>query len=118
MINTIINILESPGFNINFESAPFKLTMEYVDLMGGADSNMFQLFEQLFLQGFRVLQRHSEELIAIVQLFFHDTNSGSTSSNYGSASTYSPNNIFKLCPAAEYLRARYAIDIRYSNSSS
>lgn len=26
---------DSPGFNMNFENAPFKLTREYVELMGG-----------------------------------------------------------------------------------
>ena len=30
----------SPG-NVGFESAPFKLTQEYVDVMGGSDSDMF-----------------------------------------------------------------------------
>ena len=31
---TFLSILV--GFNINFENAPFKLTREYVELMGGA----------------------------------------------------------------------------------
>ncbi len=30
----------SPG-GINFESAPFKLTAEYIDLMGGLESEIF-----------------------------------------------------------------------------
>ena len=34
----------SPGGNINFESAPFKLTSEYVQLMGGARSPTFARF--------------------------------------------------------------------------
>ena len=32
----------SPG-NLNFESAPFKLTQEFIDVMGGVDSNVFQV---------------------------------------------------------------------------
>ena len=31
-------LTNSPGGNLNFESAPFKLTSEYVQLMGGARS--------------------------------------------------------------------------------
>ena len=31
-------VADSPGFNINFENAPFKLTRDYVDLLGGTGS--------------------------------------------------------------------------------
>jgi phosphatidylinositol kinase/protein kinase (PI-3 family) len=34
----------SPG-NMYFESAPFKLTQEFVDVMGGAESRLFQYFK-------------------------------------------------------------------------
>jgi phosphatidylinositol kinase/protein kinase (PI-3 family) len=40
----------SPG-QIGFESAPFKLTQEYVDLMEGIDSDKFELFKSLFNAG-------------------------------------------------------------------
>lgn len=32
----------SPGGGINFERAPFKLTSEYLEVLGGADSDMLQ----------------------------------------------------------------------------
>lgn len=35
----------SPVGGMNFESAPFKLSAEYVELMGGQDSDMFQYFK-------------------------------------------------------------------------
>ncbi len=35
----------SPGKNIGFESAPFKLTREWVDVMGGTASPWFGCFE-------------------------------------------------------------------------
>jgi len=63
---------DSPGFNINFESAPFKFTRDYADVMGGVDSDAFRTFEDLFLRGFMALQRHTEGLSAIVQLFCGD----------------------------------------------
>jgi hypothetical protein len=32
----------SPGGGINFERAPFKLTSEYLQVLGGDDSDMLQ----------------------------------------------------------------------------
>jgi phosphatidylinositol 4-kinase len=59
---------ESPGFNINFENAPFKLTKEYVEVMGGVQSAAFLRFEELFIKGFLALQKHVDGLFAIVQV--------------------------------------------------
>ena len=42
----------SPGGNLNFESAPFKLTHEYVELLGGAKSPLFRYFRYLLVRGF------------------------------------------------------------------
>lgn len=39
-----LSLEKSPGGNIGFESAPFKLTSEYVDVMGGGNSKGFQKF--------------------------------------------------------------------------
>jgi phosphatidylinositol 4-kinase len=49
----------SPG-GINFENAPFKLTKEYVELMGGLDSEMFLYFKLLLFKGFIELKNHIE----------------------------------------------------------
>ena len=35
------------GGTIQFESAPFKLTKEYVDIMGGPESEMFIYFKSI-----------------------------------------------------------------------
>ena len=43
-------ISTSPG-SINFENAPFKLTQDYIDIMGGTDSNYFIYFKSLLLKG-------------------------------------------------------------------
>ena len=40
----------SPGKNIGFENSPFKLTQEYVDVMGGENGDMFAYFKILMLQ--------------------------------------------------------------------
>ena len=41
----------SPGGNLNFENAPFKITRDYINLMGGIDSSIFCYFKSLFLRG-------------------------------------------------------------------
>ena len=61
---------DSPGFNMNFENAPFKLTKEYVNLMGGLDSITFKRFEDLLVNGFLALAKHQDEIIAVVDLFY------------------------------------------------
>lgn len=67
----IISPLDSPGFNINFESAPFKFPLEYLELMGGVDSAAFKSFEDLFLRGFLAMQKHIDGLTSIVQVIYH-----------------------------------------------
>ena len=57
---------------MNFENAPFKLTREYLEVMGGVDSQAFKMFEDLFVRGFFALQKHVDALCAIVQLFYGD----------------------------------------------
>jgi phosphatidylinositol 4-kinase B len=57
---------------MNFENAPFKLTREYLEVMGGVDSPAFKQFEDHFVKGFYALQKHVEGLSAIVQLFYGD----------------------------------------------
>lgn len=42
----------SPG-SVGFESAPFKLTQEYVDVLGGAQSPEFEKFRALCKQAFQ-----------------------------------------------------------------
>ncbi len=61
---------DSPGMNMNFENAPFKLTREYVELLGGLDSDNMRMFQDLFMRGFFALQQHTEGLAAIVHLFY------------------------------------------------
>lgn len=49
----------SPGGNIGFESAPFKLTEEYIEVMGGEEnSEMFDYFKILLIRGFLEARKH------------------------------------------------------------
>lgn len=56
-----------PG-GIIFETAPFKLTNEYVELMGGKDSDMFKYFEMLLFSGFNALRKHVDYFVNIVEI--------------------------------------------------
>lgn len=63
---------ESPGFNMNWENAPFKLTSEYMEIMGGPDSDMFKMFKDLFIKGYFALKKNTEGLYTLVNLFYMD----------------------------------------------
>lgn len=62
----------SPG-SINFENAPFKLTHDYVELMGGEESPMFTYFRILLLQGFTALRKYIDEICNIIQIMMVDS---------------------------------------------
>jgi phosphatidylinositol kinase/protein kinase (PI-3 family) len=57
----------SPG-NVGFESAPFKLTQEYVDIMGGPDSDMFHYFKSLLTGGLMIIRQRLDELIILIKI--------------------------------------------------
>jgi phosphatidylinositol 4-kinase len=49
---------------MGFEAAPFKLPLEYVDIMGGLDSSSWVYFKKLFKEGFEAARKHSDSLIS------------------------------------------------------
>lgn len=61
-------LTNSPGGNFNFETAPFKLTKDMLEVMGGPDSLIFSYFKILLLQGFLELRKHSEDLTLLVEM--------------------------------------------------
>lgn len=60
--------LSSPGKNVGFESAPFKLTRDFVDLLGGPDSRLFRTFRELCVKTFITLRRNCMEIILLVEM--------------------------------------------------
>ncbi|KAG8685722.1 Phosphatidylinositol 4-kinase pik1alpha (PI4-kinase)(PtdIns-4-kinase), partial [Ceratobasidium sp. 395] len=62
----------SPG-NMGFESAPFKLPLEYVDVLGGVEAEPFLEFKRLFLEGFLAVRKHSDRIITLVDLMQKDS---------------------------------------------
>tara|TARA_R110002003_G_scaffold116_30_gene10331 strand:+ start:8720 stop:11401 length:2682 start_codon:yes stop_codon:yes gene_type:complete len=57
----------SPG-SMGFEAAPFKLTQEYVDVLGGLASPAFEEFKALCKRAFQALRKEAERLIMLVDL--------------------------------------------------
>ncbi|KXX73683.1 Phosphatidylinositol 4-kinase PIK1a [Madurella mycetomatis] len=57
----------SPG-SVGFEAAPFKLTYEYVDVLGGVGSADFEDFKKLCKQAFQALRRSADNIIDLVSM--------------------------------------------------
>jgi len=60
--------LSSPGKNSGFESAPFKLTREFVDMMDGANSHTFSKFRELCYKTFLELRKNCFQITLLVQM--------------------------------------------------
>eukprot|EP00584_Thalassiosira_punctigera_P016787 CAMPEP_0172560430 /NCGR_PEP_ID=MMETSP1067-20121228/88654_1 /TAXON_ID=265564 ORGANISM="Thalassiosira punctigera, Strain Tpunct2005C2" /NCGR_SAMPLE_ID=MMETSP1067 /ASSEMBLY_ACC=CAM_ASM_000444 /LENGTH=1363 /DNA_ID=CAMNT_0013350221 /DNA_START=178 /DNA_END=4266 /DNA_ORIENTATION=- len=60
--------LSSPGRNTGFESAPFKLTRDFVSLMDGPDSRTFQKYRELCYKTFIELRKHCYQIILLVEM--------------------------------------------------
>ncbi|KAH0263440.1 hypothetical protein KCU71_g20384, partial [Aureobasidium melanogenum] len=57
----------TPG-SMGFEAAPFKLTQEYIDVLGGMDSAPFAKFKQHMKEAFQALRREAERIVMLVDL--------------------------------------------------
>lgn len=57
----------SPG-SVGFEAAPFKLTHEYVDVLGGLGSQDYDDYKKLCKQAFQALRRSADNIIDLVAM--------------------------------------------------
>ncbi|KAI8949946.1 phosphatidylinositol 3 [Xylaria longipes] len=62
----------SPG-SVGFEAAPFKLTQEYVDVLGGVGSTDFEDYKALCKQAFQALRRSADNIIDLVSMMGRDS---------------------------------------------
>nr|CCA22424.1 phosphatidyl inositol kinase (PIKG1) putative [Albugo laibachii Nc14] len=58
----------APGGSFSIETAPFKLTAEMVETMGGSDSEGFKEYITLCTRGFLACQQHSDEICDLVDI--------------------------------------------------
>ncbi|KAM3613690.1 uncharacterized protein V6R79_003589 [Siganus canaliculatus] len=61
-------ILSSSPKNLGFETSAFKLTTEFVDVMGGPDGDMFNYYKMLILQGLIAARKHMDRVLQIVEI--------------------------------------------------
>mmetsp|Transcript_20823 Transcript_20823/g.60616 ORF Transcript_20823/g.60616 Transcript_20823/m.60616 type:complete len:1047 (-) Transcript_20823:479-3619(-) len=74
----------APGHEFSFERAPFKITQDYVDVMGGTKSECFAEFRRLFVAGFEAARRNSLVALGLVEIMMFKSNYPCfTGSRYG-----------------------------------
>ncbi len=61
----------APGHEFSFERAPFKMTQEYIDVMGGLDSECFKEFKRLFVSGFEAARSNSQIALGLVEIMMY-----------------------------------------------
>jgi phosphatidylinositol 4-kinase len=64
----------APGHEWSFERAPFKLTKDYIDVMGGTCSKCFKEFQKLFVDGFKAARNHSLSALGLVEIMMYKSN--------------------------------------------
>ncbi|KAI8071022.1 kinase-like domain-containing protein [Gongronella butleri] len=57
----------SPG-SVGFEMAPFKLSQEYIDVLGGIDGELFAQYRVLMKQAFKAVRKYGDNLILLVEM--------------------------------------------------
>ncbi|KAL3667085.1 hypothetical protein V7S43_008027 [Phytophthora oleae] len=60
----------NPG-NMAFEQAPFKLTADFVELMGGPRSAHFRRFRSLCVRSFLVARKYRHRFVLLVEMMLH-----------------------------------------------
>ncbi|GLB34940.1 putative PI3 PI4-kinase family protein [Lyophyllum shimeji] len=66
-------ILSNTPGNIGFEAAPFKLPIEYIEVLGGVNGAPFLEFRRLFREGFEAARKHCDRIITLVELMQKDS---------------------------------------------
>lgn len=65
-------LTNSPG-SVGFEMAPFKLPQEYLDILGGINSEKFAEFKALMKVGFMALRKDCENIVLLVEMMQKDS---------------------------------------------
>ncbi|TMW68496.1 hypothetical protein Poli38472_005964 [Pythium oligandrum] len=63
----------APGGRFSLETAPFKLTAEMVDAMGGTQSEYFKAYVILLIQGFLALQQHADTILLMIAIMAQES---------------------------------------------
>jgi len=63
----------SPGANLNFENAPFKLTAEQIAVMGGESSEHYGYFQLLVIRGFLEARKHAHKALLLLEIMSQES---------------------------------------------
>ncbi|RLN49911.1 hypothetical protein BBJ28_00011518 [Nothophytophthora sp. Chile5] len=63
----------APGGRFSLETAPFKLTGEMVDAMGGTQSEYFKAYVIFLIQGFLALQQHADTILMMIAIMAQES---------------------------------------------
>ncbi|KAF1795369.1 Zinc finger, FYVE-related [Phytophthora cactorum] len=63
----------APGGRFSLETAPFKLTGEMVDAMGGTQSDYFKAYVIFLIQGFLALQQHADTILMMIAIMAQES---------------------------------------------
>ena len=61
-------LTDAPGRGLKFETAPFKLSADFVRILGGPEGEGFRRFRNSMVAGFQQLNKHSAKIILLVQM--------------------------------------------------
>ncbi|CAO1305697.1 unnamed protein product [Diamesa tonsa] len=61
-------ILSISPKNLGFEQSPFKLTPEFVEVMGGPESDLYAEFKVLLLAGLKAARKQQDRIVNIVEI--------------------------------------------------
>ena len=62
------------GHEFTMERAPFKLTEEYVEVMGGPNSDCYKEFVHLFVEGLKAARQNSQIALGLVEIMMYQSN--------------------------------------------
>ena len=60
----------APGKGLKFEKAPFKLSKDLVENLGGDKGHYFEQFRKLLKKGFLAIHKHREKIIILVEMMW------------------------------------------------
>lgn len=61
----------TPGKGIELEQkCPFKLITEYIEILGGIESELFSTFRRLFYKGFNAARKHQDQILILVNMLY------------------------------------------------
>ena len=60
----------APGKGLKFENAPFKLSDDMVDCLGGVKGKYFEEFRKLLKKGFLAVNKHRHKIVILVEMMW------------------------------------------------